>query len=307
MDTIGVNLQAVKQRIENAARACGREPAAVGLIAVSKTFGADAVATAHRHGQRAFGENYVQEAVAKMAELSGLALESRVETARDERNSISIDARGPTAGVASPKGPLLRPLESRIAPAHREFDLTSGDARGPSAGVASPKGPLLRPLEWHFIGPIQSNKTRAIAERFDWVHSVDRLKIAERLSAARPAGSAALQVCVQVNIGDESTKSGVAPARVPELLRAVAALPRLKLRGLMAIPPASGDPAQQRRYFAQLRRLKNEMEAEGIGLDTLSMGMSDDLEAAIAEGATLVRVGTAIFGPRTVRDEGVKE
>jgi len=265
MDTIGVNLQAVKQRIENAARACGRDPAAVGLVAVAKTFGADAIAAAHRHGQRAFGENYVQEAVAKMAELS---LESRVETARDEKNRTSIDARGP------------------------------------SAGVASPEGPLLRPLEWHFIGPIQSNKTRAIAERFEWVHSVDRLKIAERLSAARPAGSAALQICVQVNIGDESTKRGVAPGQALDLARAVAALPRLKLRGLMAIPPASGDPAQQRRYFAQLRRLKNEMEAKGIGLDTLSMGMSDDLEAAIAEGATLVRVGTAIFGPRTVRGEG---
>jgi pyridoxal phosphate enzyme (YggS family) len=227
MDTIGVNLQAVKQRIENAARACGRDPAAVGLVAVSKTFGADAVAAAHRHGQRAFGENYVQEAVAKIGALPGLG------------------------------------------------------------------------LDWHFVGPIQSNKTRQIAEHFDWVHSVDRLKIAERLSAARPAGPAPLQICIQVNIGDESTKSGVAPGQALELARAVAALPRLKLRGLMAIPPASADPAQQRRYFAQLRQLKDEIVAAGTGLDTLSMGMSADLEAAIAEGATLVRIGTAIFGERT--------
>jgi PLP dependent protein len=232
MDTIGVNLQAVKQRIENAARACGRDPAAVGLVAVSKAVGADAVAAAHRHGQRAFGENYVQEAVDKIVALPGMA------------------------------------------------------------------------LEWHFIGPIQSNKTRQIAGHFAWVHSVDRLKTAERLSAARPAGPAPLQICIQVNIGDERTKSGVAPGRALELARAVAALPQLTLRGLMAIPPASGDPAQQRRYFAQLRQLKDEIVAAGIGLDTLSMGMSADLEAAIAEGATLVRVGTAIFGPRTVKGEG---
>lgn len=232
MDTISANLQAVKQRIENAARACGRDPAAVGLIAVAKTFGAAAVATAHGHGQRAFGENYVQEAVDKIAALSD------------------------------------------------------------------------RDLEWHFIGPIQSNKTRQIAEHFDWVHSVDRIKIAQRLSTARPPGLAPLQICIQVNIGGEGTKSGVAPGLVLELARAVATLPRLNLRGLMAIPPASGDSAQQRRYFAQLRQLKDEIVAAGTGLDTLSMGMSADLEAAIAEGATLVRVGTAIFGQRTVKGEG---
>jgi len=229
MDTIGVNLQAVKQRIAKAARAVGRDPADIGLIAVSKTFGADAVAAAYGHGQRAFGENHVQEAVAKMAALSGLALES---------------------------------------------------------------------LKWHFIGPIQSNKTRSIAEHFDWVHSIDRAKIAERLSAARPAGLVPLQVCIQINIGDEATKSGVAPARALELARAVSALPRLQLRGLMAVPPASEDPAQQRRYCAELRRLKDKLVAAGVALDTLSMGMSADLEAAVAEGATLVRVGTAIFGRR---------
>lgn len=226
MATIGVNLQAVRRRIADAARACGRDPAAVGLIAVSKTFGADAVAAAHASGQRVFGENYVQESVAKIVALAGLG------------------------------------------------------------------------LEWHFIGPIQSNKSRQIAENFAWVHSVDRAKIAERLSAARPANLAPLQVCIQINIGDEYTKSGVAPADALALARAVTALPRLKLRGLMSIPPASDDPAQQRRYFAALRELKDSVTAAGLTLDTLSMGMSADLEAAIAEGATLVRVGTAIFGLR---------
>ena len=226
MATIGFNMQAVRQRVADAARACGRDPAAVGLIAVSKTFGADAVAAAHACGQRVFGENYVQEAVDKIVALASLG------------------------------------------------------------------------LEWHFIGPIQSNKTRQIAENFAWVHSVDRAKIAERLAAARPAALAPLQVCIQINIGDENTKSGVAPADAPALARAIAALPRLKLRGLMTIPPASDDPAQQRRYFAELRKLKEQLATAGVALDTLSMGMSADLEAAIAEGATLVRVGTAIFGQR---------
>ena len=226
MDTIGANLQAVRQRIANAAQACGRSPGDIGLIAVSKTLGADAVAVAREHGQTAFGESYAQEGVAKIAATSDPA------------------------------------------------------------------------LQWHFIGPIQSNKTRMIAEHFDWVHSVERLKIAQRLSAARPAGLAPLQVCIQVNIGAEPGKSGVAAGEALALARAVAALPRLKLRGLMAIPPVSPDYAQQRRYFAQLRQLKDALVSAGIALDTLSMGMSDDLEAAIAEGATLVRVGTAIFGPR---------
>ena len=226
MATIGFNMQAVRQRVADAARACGRDPAAVGLIAVSKTFGADAVAAAHACGQRVFGENYVQEAVDKIVALASLG------------------------------------------------------------------------LEWHFIGPIQSNKTRQIAENFAWVHSVDRAKIAERLSAARPDALAPLQVCIQINIGDENTKGGVAPADALALARAIAALPRLKLRGLMTIPPASDDPAQQRRYFAELRKLKEQLATAGVALDTLSMGMSADLEAAIAEGATLVRVGTAIFGQR---------
>lgn len=227
MGTIGANLQVVRKRIADAARACGRDPAAIGLIAVSKTFGTDAVTDAYRHGQRAFGENHAQEAVPKIEAL-----------------------------------------------------------------VGQPD------IEWHFIGPIQSNKTRAIAEHFAWVHSVDRLKIAERLSAARPPQLAPLQVCIQVNIGDEATKSGVAPGGALDLARTVAALPRIKLRGLMAIPPASEDHAQQRRYFADLRRLKDQLAAAGITLDTLSMGMSADFEAAIMEGSTLVRVGTAIFGMR---------
>jgi len=226
MATIGANLQAVRQRIANAAQACGRDPEDIGLIAVSKTFGADAVAAARAHGQTAFGESYAQEGVAKIA--------------------------------AAPD------------PA----------------------------LTWHFIGPIQSNKTRMIAEHFDWVHSIDRLKIAQRLSDARAAGLAPLQVCIQVKLGAEPGKRGVAAGETLALARALAGLPGLKLRGLMAIPPASPDYAQQRRYFAQLRQLKEEIVSAGVALDTLSMGMSDDLEAAIAEGATLVRVGTAIFGPR---------
>jgi len=228
MDTIGANLQAVKQRIANAAKACGRNPEDIGLIAVSKAFGADAVAAARAHGQYAFGESYAREGVAKIA--------------------------------------------------------AAGDPK----------------LQWHFIGPVQSNKTRVIAEHFDWVHSIDRLKIAERLSAARAAGLAPLQVCIQVNIGAERSKGGVAAGEALALARAVAALPRLKLRGLMAIPPVSPDYAQQRRYFAQLRQLKDAIVNAGVALDTLSMGMSDDFDAAIAEGATLVRVGTAIFGPRQI-------
>jgi pyridoxal phosphate enzyme (YggS family) len=239
MDAIGSNLQAVRRRIASAAAACGRSPEDVTLVAVSKTFGAGHIAAAYAHGQRAFGESYVQEALAKLP-------------------------------VASQR----------------------------CAALASPAGSLLRTLEWHFIGPIQSNKTRAIAEHFAWVHSIDRTKIAERLSAARPADQPPLQACIQVNIGGEDTKSGVAAAAALDLARAVAALPRLRLRGLMAIPPVSAGRAEQRRHFASLRQLKERLVEAGIPLDTLSMGMSADLEAAIAEGATVVRVGTAIFGSR---------
>lgn len=154
------------------------------------------------------------------------------------------------------------------------------------------------PLVWHFIGPIQSNKTRAIAERFDWVHSVDRLKIAERLSAQRPQSLPLLDICLEVNISGEASKGGVPAEDLPALAQAVSHLPRLRLRGLMAIPAPSSDPLEQRAAFAAVRRLYEALRASGYSLDTLSMGMSGDLEAAIAEGATMVRVGTAIFGER---------
>ena len=162
-------------------------------------------------------------------------------------------------------------------------------------------------LIWHFIGPIQSNKTRPVAERLDWVHSIDRLKIAERLAAQRPASLPPLQVCVQVNVSGEASKSGVTPAEAPALAHAVAALPRLRLRGLMTIPEPSPDAALVRRRFDALATLKERLAREGLALDTLSMGMSDDLELAIAAGATLVRVGTAIFGPRTKDREAAEQ
>lgn len=213
-------------RIAGAAVAAGRDPAGVRLLAVSKTWPAESVREAAAAGQRAFGENYVQEGVAKVEALADLG------------------------------------------------------------------------LEWHFIGPLQSNKTRLVANRFAWVHSIDRLKIAERLAEQRDVHLPPLDVCIQVNVSGEASKSGVAPADLPELARAVASLPRLRLRGLMAIPEPTPDVALQRARFACLRMLRDELNAAGLGLDTLSMGMSDDLEAAIAEGSTMVRVGTAIFGSR---------
>jgi hypothetical protein len=209
----------------------------VHLLAVSKTFPGVSVREAFAAGQRDFGENYVQEALAKIAELAD-----------------------------------LRP--------------DSGE-----------------PLRWHLIGPLQSNKAREVAAHFDWVHSVDRVKLAQRLSDLRPPALAPLQVCLQVNISGEDSKSGVAPEEALELARAVAALPRLKLRGLMAIPEPAGDLAAQRTPHRALRKLMEALNAEGLGLDTLSIGMSADLEAAIAEGATWVRVGTAIFGSRPTRPE----
>ncbi len=196
------------------------------LLAVSKTWPAASVREAAASGQRAFGENYAQEALDKAAELVELG------------------------------------------------------------------------LEWHFIGPLQGNKTRLVAENFVWVHSVDRLKIAERLAAQRPPAMAPLQVCIQVNVSGEASKSGCAPDQAAALAHAAAALPNLCLRGLMAIPEPSDDVSLQRRRFALLRQLRDRINAEGLLLDTLSMGMSHDLEAAIMEGATLVRIGTAIFGER---------
>ena len=214
-------------RIARAAEAAGRNAAEVRLLAVSKTWPADSVREAAAAGQRAFGENYVQEGAEKVDALAGLG------------------------------------------------------------------------LEWRFIGPLQSNKTRQVANRFAWVHSIDRLKIAERLSAQRDVHLPPLAVCIQVNVSGEASKSGVAPDELPALAHAVAALPRLRLRGLMAIPEPTSDVALQRARFAALRALCDRLNAEGLALDTLSMGMSDDLEAAIAEGSTMVRVGTAIFGSRS--------
>jgi len=263
MASIAANLQAVHSRIARAAQAAQRRPEDIALVAVSKTFPAGHIAEAFAAGQEAFGENHVQEAVEKITVLAAL------------------------------------PLIWRVAQARQENVRTRSDAIIPSAGVASPEGPLLLPLEWHFIGPIQSNKTRLIAECFQWVHSVDREKIAQRLNAARPDGRPPLNVLIQVNVSGEAAKSGVAPGEEAKLAAAIAPLPRLKLRGLMAIPEPSTDVALQRRRFALLRELKDGLTARGYMLDTLSMGMSDDLEAAIMKGATRVRVGTANFGPRT--------
>ena len=209
-----------------AAAAAGRAAETVGLLAVSKTFGDADVRALADAGQRAFGENYVQEALEKQAALRDL------------------------------------------------------------------------PLEWHFIGPIQGNKTRAISDNFSWVHSVDRLKIAERLSAQRPPGLPPLQVCIEVNVSGEASKGGVAPVELPALAEAVSALPGLQLRGLMAIPAPTPDVAAQRAAFRRVREAFDALRARGLALDTLSMGMSADLEAAILEGATIVRIGTALFGER---------
>lgn len=221
------NLQTVQARIQSAAQQFQRPSASVQLLAVSKTQPISAIAALAALGQRAFGENYLQEALAK-----------------------------------------IKALEAQQ-------------------------------LEWHFIGPIQGNKTRSIAEHFSWVHSVERWKIAERLNAQRPPSLAPLNICLQVNIDDEATKHGFSEAALLETAQAIAELPRLRLRGLMAIPAPHADFAAQRRTFARLRQCLERLCALPIpGLDTLSMGMSDDLEAAIAEGATIVRIGSALFGSR---------
>ena len=223
---IAGNISQVRAHIDVACQAAERPQGSVRLLAVSKTFGPEAVRQAHAAGQIAFGENYIQEAVDKIAALRDL------------------------------------------------------------------------PLEWHCIGPIQSNKTRLVAEHFDWVHSVDRLKIAQRLSEQRPAERPPLQVCIQVNVDGGATKSGVPPQDLPALAQAVAALPRLQLRGLMTIPEPADSPEQMRAVHRQAKDLFDQLCRQGLPLDTLSMGMSADLDAAIAEGSTMVRVGTAIFGRR---------
>lgn len=228
--SISARLDQVRQAIAAVARDASRPPDSVSLIAVSKTFGSDAVLAAADAGQRMFGENYLQEA-----------------------------------------------LDKKLAVAAARPDLA---------------------LEWHFIGPIQSNKTRPIAENFDWVHAVDREKIAQRLSDQRPAHLPPLQICLQVNVSGEDSKSGVSPDELLPLARAVSAMPHLQLRGLMAIPEPTEDAERQRAPFIQLRQLAQQLREAGIETDTLSMGMSADMAAAIAEGATMVRVGTAIFGQR---------
>ena len=293
MTTIATRLQAVRSRIETAAASAGRAPADIRLIAVSKTFSPAAIAEAHAAGQVAFGENYLQEALGKIAALSGLGLKSQVAHARRDGEQREGDVH-PSAGVR------LRDVDG----AREAVELAHGSAasvarpEAPRSSASSPIGPLLLPLEWHFIGPIQSNKARQIAEQFHWVHSVDRLKIAERLSIARPAHLPPLEICLQVNVSGEQSKSGAQPDQVLALAQAASRLPGIRLRGLMTIPEPTPNTGLQRARFRQVRELKEDLIGHGIALDTLSMGMSDDLEAAIAEGATLVRVGRAIFGER---------
>jgi uncharacterized pyridoxal phosphate-containing UPF0001 family protein len=320
MSRIESNLQAVRAAIASVCRTYARDVDSVQLVAVSKTFGPDAVRQAYEAGQRAFGENYVQEAVEKI-EASGAWLAAQRAAAGIEpastrpaqvtppRAAAGIEpASARPAQVAPPRAAAgIEPASARpaqVAPPRAAAGIEPASTRH-SCGVASPQaGPLLQPPEWHFIGPIQSNKTRLIAQHFDWVHSIDRLKVAERLSEQRLAAQLPpLQVCVQVNVSGEASKSGVAPEQTRALADAVARLPGLRLRGLMCIPEPSRDAAQQRRPFAQLRELLGQLNDAGLLLDTLSMGMSADLEAAIAEGATIVRVGTAIFGERTKRSD----
>jgi pyridoxal phosphate enzyme (YggS family) len=232
MATIADNLQAVKGRIEQAARRARRDPSSVTLLAVSKTHPVACIEEARAAGQRAFGENYVQEALEKMDTVRG-------------RHDV-------------------------------------------------PR------LEWHLIGPLQSNKTRMAAERFDWVHTVSSEKIANRLSEQRPAGLAPLNVLIQVNVSSEATKAGVSLQEALSLAQKISSFKGIRLRGLMAVPEPTDDTGLQRSRFSQMRKLFEELKNHGLALDTLSMGMSDDMESAIAEGATLVRIGTAIFGKRSV-------
>ncbi len=232
MTMIEINLKTVRARIAAACRAAGRAESDVSLLAVSKTFGPEAVGEAWAAGQSAFGENYIQEAVQKITQLRQLSDPSRP------------------------------------------------------------------PLQWHCIGPIQSNKTRLVAAHFDWVQTVERLKVAQRLSEQRPPDLPPLQVCIQVNVDGGATKAGVAPPQALALAQQVAALPRLQLRGLMCIPEPAPDFVAACAVFVRARAIFDALNAEGLALDTLSMGMSADLEAAIHSGSTMVRVGSAIFGGR---------
>jgi pyridoxal phosphate enzyme (YggS family) len=228
MATIASKLQLVQSRINQACLKNSRAPNSVTLLAVSKTFPAVTVREAFEAGQRRFGENYVQEAVDKIAELADLRAQ----------------------------------------------------------------------IEWHLIGPLQSNKSRLVAEQFDWVHTVDRLKIAQRLNEQRPPHLPPLQVCVQVNTSGEASKSGVEPDQALALAQAVSQLPRLQLRGVMALPAPSSDASDQHQSLQKVRSVFDELRNQGLTLDTLSMGMSGDLEAAIEQGSTMVRIGSAIFGQR---------
>ncbi|HKJ52721.1 MAG TPA: YggS family pyridoxal phosphate-dependent enzyme [Gammaproteobacteria bacterium] len=227
MQNMEKNLNRVRARIIEAARASGRDPDSILLLAVSKKKPASDIRLAYGLGQRDFGENYLQEAQQKLREL-------------------------------------------------QDLDIC-----------------------WHFIGAIQSNKTHSIAEAFDWVHCIDRVKIARRLSEQRPAGRQPLNVCIQVNLDQESSKAGIEPEALPELAVEIRDLPGIRLRGLMTIPAPRDTPRQQRIPFARLAEMLSGLRQQGIDCDTLSMGMTQDLEAAIAEGSTLVRIGTAIFGERT--------
>jgi uncharacterized pyridoxal phosphate-containing UPF0001 family protein len=276
---------AVLARIDAAARSCGRDPRDVRLLAVSKTFDADTVLALAGLGQRAFGENYLQEALPKVAAVGdGWALQA---SGRSEEASPAGAAGAGAAADARPARTDRRDRPDRIDPPDHP------DHPDPPDRIDR--------IEWHFIGPMQSNKTRPVAELFDWVHSVDREKVARRLSEQRPGSLGPLQVCVQVDIGGEATKSGCDPDEALALAAAIAAMPRLRLRGVMAIPAPTDDPALQRAQFGRVREVFERMRSAGLPVDTLSMGMSDDLEAAVAEGATIVRIGTALFGARPAK------
>jgi PLP dependent protein len=229
-NSMASRLTATQQRLTEAARQTGRDPAAILLLAVSKTQPADVIQVAYDAGLRAFGENYIQEAVEKK--------------------------------------PLL-PVD----------------------------------IEWHCIGPVQSNKSKLVAEHFDWCHTVESLRLAERLNQQRPETLPPLNVCIQLHVGGEDNKSGISADEIPAIAAAIAGMPRLRLRGLMTIPPASDDPAEQRRWFAEAHEVYERLRVQQPTVDTLSMGMSGDLEAAIAEGSTMIRVGSALFGPRPQKIE----